>query len=172
LDRSDIKKLFEKTDNLKHRMMLKMCYGMGLRVSEVVALKIERIDSKRMQVLVQQSKGKKDRYVNLPESSLTELREYFKEYKPKEYLFEGILGGQYSIRSIQAVCQAAMKRAHINKRIGIHSLRHSYATHLMEQGTNINFIQKLLGHNDIKTTMIYTHVSDTNIANVKSPLDT
>ncbi|HAR20030.1 MAG TPA: integrase, partial [Cytophagales bacterium] len=102
---------------------------------------------------------------------LDELREYFKSYKPKEYLFEGTHGGQYSIRSVQAVFKSAMQKAKINKKIGIHSLRHSYATHLMEQGTSINLIQQLLGHNDIKTTQIYTHVSDSNISNVKSPLD-
>jgi site-specific recombinase XerD len=109
--------------------------------------------------------------VNLPQSVLDELREYFKLYKPKEYLFEGANGGQYSIRSVQAVFKTAMQKANINKKVGIHSLRHSFATHLMEQGTNLNFIQKLLGHNDIKTTMIYTHVSDSSISNVKSPLD-
>ena len=171
LDKTDVKNMLDATQNIKHKVMLKLCYGMGLRVSEVVALKIAHIDSKRMQVLVSQAKGKKDRYVNLPQSVLDELREYFKSYKPKEYLFEGTHGGQYSIRSVQAVFKSAMQKAKINKKIGIHSLRHSYATHLMEQGTSINLIQQLLGHNDIKTTQIYTHVSDSNISNVKSPLD-
>jgi integrase/recombinase XerD len=171
LDKADVKNMLKATENLKHKVMLKLCYGMGLRVSEVVTIKITHIDSKRMQVLVSQAKGKKDRYVNLPQSVLDELREYFKLYKPKEYLFEGANGGQYSIRSVQAVFKTAMQKANINKKVGIHSLRHSFATHLMEQGTNLNFIQKLLGHNDIKTTMIYTHVSDSSISNVKSPLD-
>ena len=171
LDKTDVKNMLDATQNIKHKVMLKLCYGMGLRVSEVVALKIAHIDSKRMQVLVSQAKGKKDRYVNLPQSVLDELREYFKSYKPKEYLFEGTHGGQYSIRSVQAVFKTAMQKAKINKKIGIHSLRHSYATHLMEQGTSINLIQQLLGHNDIKTTQVYTHVSDSNILNVKSPLD-
>jgi integrase/recombinase XerD len=99
----DVKKLFEMTTNLKHNTMLKMCYGMGLRVSEIVGLKVTHIDSGNMQVLIERGKGKKDRYVNLPESILAQLREYFKEYRPKEYLFEGQYGGQYSTRSAQAV---------------------------------------------------------------------
>ncbi len=167
----DIKKLFEHTTNLKHNTMLKLCYGMGLRVSEITQLKIKDIDSKNMQVFIERAKGKKDRYVNLPESILGQLRNYFKEYKPKIYLFEGQYGGQYSIRSVQQVFKAAMKRAKINKEVGIHSLRHSYATHLLENGTDISFIQQLLGHNDIKTTLIYAQVSKKDLKKVKSPLD-
>lgn len=171
LDKSDVLHMLAETVNIKHRVMLKLCYGMGLRVSEVVGLRITHIDSKRMQVLVQQSKGKKDRYVNLPHSVLEEMRDYFKEYKPKDYLFEGAMGDKYSVRSVQAVFKTAMRKANINKQVGIHSLRHSYATHLMEQGTDIQFIQRLLGHNDIKTTLIYTHVADKSLRHVKSPLD-
>ncbi|MCU0392415.1 MAG: site-specific integrase [Thermoflexibacter sp.] len=167
----DIKKLFEVTENLKHNTMLKLCYGMGLRVSEIVNLKITDIDSGRMQVLVEQSKGKKDRYVNLPESILEQLRAYFKEYKPKKYLFEGQYGDQYSSRSAQQVFKDAMEKAKINKKIGIHGLRHSFATHLLEAGTDVKFIQELLGHSDIKTTMLYTHVSQKNIQKIQSPLD-
>ena len=151
--------------------MLKLCYGMGLRVSEIVNLKIQHIDSKNMQVFIERAKGKKDRYVNLPETILEQLRMYFKEYKPKEYLFEGQYGGQYSARSVQLVFKNAMKGAKINKSVGIHSLRHSFATHLLENGTDIRFIQELLGHKDIKTTLIYTQVSDKSIRKVKSPLD-
>ncbi len=158
-------------ENPKHRLLLKLCYGMGLRVSEIAKLKISHIDSKRMQVLVNQAKGKKDRYVNLPESVLEELRTYYLEYKPKEFLFEGHYGTQYSVRSVQAVFKNAMKKAKINKKVGVHSLRHSYATHLIEQGTDIRFVQELLGHKDIKTTMIYTSLTDQAKRKIKSPLD-
>ncbi|TAN13339.1 MAG: integrase [Chitinophagaceae bacterium] len=168
---TDIVKLFKATDNLKHLLMLKLCYGMGLRVSEVVRLKVEHIDSKRMQVLIAAAKGKKDRYVTLPESILKDLRSYYLQYHPKDYLLGGQYGGQYAIRSVQAVFEQAMKNAGIHKSVGIHSLRHSYATHLLEYGTDISLIQKLLGHHDIKTTQIYTHVSQRDLAKVKSPLD-
>jgi site-specific recombinase XerD len=167
----DVKKLFEATTNLKHNTMLKMCYGMGLRVSEIVALKVSHVDSGNMQVLIEKAKGKKDRYVNLPESILAQLREYFKEYRPKEYPFEGQYGGQYSIRSAQNVFKNALAKAGINKDTGIHSLRHSYATHLMEAGTDIGHIQKLLGHANITTTLIYAKVTDRDTKKVKSPLD-
>ncbi|MDZ4824196.1 MAG: tyrosine-type recombinase/integrase [Flavobacteriales bacterium] len=167
----DVKKLFECTENIKHNTMLKLCYGMGLRVSEIVALKVKHIDSGNMQVLIEKAKGKKDRYANLPESLLEQLRQYFKEYRPKEYLFEGQYGGQYSTRSAQAVFEQAMKRASINKKVGIHGLRHSYATHLMEAGTDIGHIQKLLGHANITTTLIYAQVTNRDTKKVKSPLD-
>lgn len=167
----DIKKLFSVTPNLKHNTMLKLCYGMGLRVSEIVNLKITDIDSQNMQVLIEKSKGKKDRYVNLPQTILEQLREYYKAYKPKKYLFEGQYGDQYSTRSTQQVFKNAMKKAKINKVIGIHGLRHSFATHLLENGTDIKFIQELLGHNDIKTTLRYTHVSEKSLKKIKSPLD-
>lgn len=167
----DIKKLFEVTDNLKHNTMLKLCYGMGLRVSEIVNLKITDIDSGNMQVFIEKAKGKKDRYANLPESILEQLRTYYKQYKPTKYLFEGQYGDQYSIRSAQQVFKTAMKKAKINKEVGIHGLRHSFATHLLENGTDIKFIQELLGHNDIKTTLRYTHVSEKSLKKIKSPLD-
>jgi len=171
INAKDIKKLFEVTTNLKHNTMLKLCYGMGLRVSEIVNLKITDIDSKNLQVFIERAKGKKDRYANLPESILEQLRAYFVEYKPKKYLFEGQYGDQYSVRSAQKVFADALKKAKINKTIGIHGLRHSFATHLLEAGTDISFIQELLGHNDLKTTMRYTHVSQQTIKNIKSPLD-
>lgn len=167
----EIKRLFRVTKNPKHLLMLKLCYGMGLRVSEIVNLKVSDIDSNRLQVLIQRAKGKKDRYVNLPKSVLESLREYYKIYRPKEYLFEGQYGGAYAKRSAQSVFKESMQKAKINKQIGIHGLRHSYATHLIEMGTDISLIQKLLGHNNLKTTLLYAHVSDKNLAKVKSPLD-
>lgn len=167
----DIKKMLSVIENSKHQLLLKLCYGMGLRVSEIVNLKIVDIDSHRMQVLISGAKGKKDRYVVLPESVLDELRNYYLKYKPQQYLFEGKYGGQYSVRSVQMVFKNAMKLAKINKKVGVHSLRHSYATHLIEQGTDIRFVQDLLGHKDIKTTMIYTGLTDAAKRKIISPLD-
>lgn len=168
---SDVRKMLDVTINLKHKLILKIAYGMGLRVSEIVNLKITDIDSKRMQVLIKRSKGKKDRYVNLPDSLLEDLRTYYIEYKPKKYLFEGAYVEQYSIRSAQEVFKSALKKAGIKKPVGIHSLRHSYATHILENGTDIYFIKELLGHNDIKTTQRYLHIGKKEISRVRSPLD-
>jgi site-specific recombinase XerD len=167
----DIKRLFSVVANSKHLLMLKLCYGMGLRVSEIVNLKVSDIDSGNMQVLIERGKGKKDRYANLPESILDDLRAYYKEYRPKKYLFEGQGGGKYSIRSVQNVFKSAMQKANINKDVGIHGLRHSFATHLLEAGTDISYIQQLLGHSDVKTTMIYAKVARKDLKKVKSPLD-
>ncbi|MEO6882941.1 MAG: tyrosine-type recombinase/integrase [Bacteroidia bacterium] len=171
LSKEEIKKIFDVTPNLKHKLMLKLAYGMGLRVSEVVNIKIADIDSNRMQVRIEQAKGKKDRAVNLPKSILPELRLYYTEYKPIKYLFEGQFEDKYSIRSVQAVFKRAMIRANINKVIGIHGLRHSYATHLLEIGTDMVFIQKLLGHKNIKTTEIYAKIGRQTLGKVQSPLD-
>lgn len=171
LSKSEIKKIFENSHNPKHLLMLQLSYGMGLRVSEIVNLKVEHINSEDMLVHISGAKGKKDRYTNLPESVLDLLRQYYKAYRPKEWLFEGQYGGPYSVRSVQTVFKNAMKKAGINKTIGIHGLRHSYATHLLERGADIRFIQELLGHNSIKTTQIYTHISDVKKSSVKSPLD-
>ncbi len=171
LSKVEIKKIFQHTTNPKHLLMLQLCYGMGLRVSEIVHLKIEHINSTNMLVLIAGAKGKKDRYTNLPESVLQLLRNYYVTYRPKIYLFEGQYGGAYTTRSVQNVFKQAMKRAKINKNIGVHGLRHSYATHLIESGADIRFLQELLGHNSIKTTQIYTHVTDVAKTKVKSPLD-
>lgn len=171
LNMHEVRKIFDATENLKHNTMLKLCYGMGLRLSEILNLKVANIDSKNMRVHIERGKGKKDRFVNLPESILDQLRSYYVEYKPKIYLFEGKYGGQYSSRTIQEVFKKSLTKAKISKKVGIHSLRHSFATHLLENGTDIRFIQELLGHNDIKTTFIYTHVSDKTIRKIISPLD-
>lgn len=171
LNKAEIKKIIAATENPKHSLILKMCYGMGLRVSEVVALKLTDIDNADKLVRIEQGKGKKDRIAILPESLLPELRAYYLTYRPKVYLFEGQDGGRYSVRSAQAVFKNALERAGIKKKIGIHGLRHSYATHLLEAGTDIRFIQELLGHNSIKTTEIYTHISNAAKAGIRSPLD-
>ncbi|NNL83188.1 MAG: tyrosine-type recombinase/integrase [Winogradskyella sp.] len=171
LSKSEVKKLFNVTSNLKHKIALQLCYGMGLRVSEVVGLRLNDIDSKRMVVHVRGAKGKKDRYVPLPQSILPNLRQYYLAYKPKDFLLEGQYGGAYAKSSLQQVFKKAMNKAGINKEIGIHGLRHSYATHLLESGADMRFIQELLGHNSIKTTQVYTKVTPRSMSKIKSPLD-
>jgi site-specific recombinase XerD len=146
-------------------------YSAGLRVSELVKLKLHDIDSKRMLIHIREAKGMKDRLVPLSEVLLYTLREYVKVYRPKEYLFEGDNGGMYAARSAQKVLHQAKKRARITKKGSVHCLRHSYATHLLEGGTDIRFIQQLLGHGSIKTTLRYTQVSQRSLAAIKSPLD-
>lgn len=171
LDVSEIKAMLDSIQNLKHKAILSLIYSAGLRVSEAIEMKVSDIDSKRMLIRVRQAKGKKDRYVMLSEKLLFLLREYYKEYKPKEYLFEGQKGSKYSSRSIQSIFRQALKKANVQKKASVHTLRHSFATHLLEAGTDIRIIQQLLGHNSIKTTQIYTQVSNSKISKVKSPLD-
>ncbi len=172
LSKSEVKKIFRVTTNIKHRIALQLAYGMGLRVSEVVNLKLLDIDSKRMVVHVKGAKGKKDRYVPLPVSLLPELRVYYKKYKPKTFLLEGHYGGAFAKSSLQQVFKKAMYKAGIKKQIGIHGLRHSYATHLLESGADMRFIQELLGHHSIKTTQVYTKVTPRSKSKIVSPLDT
>jgi integrase/recombinase XerD len=168
---SEIQRLFATLDNLKHKTMIYLAYSAGLRVSEVINLKIQHIHSARMVINIKGAKGKKDRTVTLSEGILELLRKYYKSYKPHEWLFEGQYGGQYSDRSLQAVFQRAKQQSKIKSDVSFHSLRHSYATHLHERGTDIKLIQELLGHNDIKTTLRYTHVSQRTLENIKSPFD-
>lgn len=172
LTQREIKNLFRQVNNVKHLLALKLCYGMGLRVSEVVNLKLEHINSKDKIVLIAAGKGKKDRYVPLPASVIPLLKAYYYEFKPKDYLLEGQYGGQYSKGSVQSIFRKAMKKAKINKKVGIHGLRHSYASHLLQTGTDIRVIQDLLGHYSIKTTMVYTNVTQQQLKQIKSPLDT
>jgi len=171
LSKEEVKQVIDCTTNLKHKIALQLCYGMGLRVSEVIKLQLQDIDSNRMMVHIRGAKGKKDRYVPLPSSILPSLRVYYLKYKPKTFLLEGQYGGAYSKTSVQHVFKKAMKKSGIHKEIGIHGLRHSYATHLLEAGADIRFIQELLGHHSIKTTQVYTQVSFSNSKNIKSPLD-
>ncbi|MBK5284050.1 MAG: site-specific integrase [Bacteroidia bacterium] len=167
----EVKKIITASKNLKHRSMLCLAYAGGLRVSEVVNLKLKDIDSKRMVITLRAAKGKKDRQVMLSEKLLLLLREYVRETKPKVWLFEGQYGGQYSSRSVQEVIQQAKQKAGIKKKGSIHALRHSFATHLLEGGTDIISIKELLGHNSLKTTSIYTHVSKKHLSKIQSPLD-
>ncbi len=167
----EVKSILENTQNLKHKTLLSLIYSAGLRIGEALNLKIKDIDSKRMLIHIHQAKGKKDRYTLLSSSFLGLLREYYKAYKPQEYLFEGQKGTQYTNSSAQALLKVAIKKAGIKKRVTLHTLRHSFATHLLENGTDIRYIQELLGHNSPKTTMIYTHVTETSIKNIKNPFD-
>jgi len=171
LSQQEVKTLLAKVSNPKHKTMLLLAYACGLRVSEIIALRLRDIDSGRMIISIKAAKGKKDRCVMLPELLLKELRSYYTTYQPKEWLFEGQFQEQYSTRSIQKVFSVAKIKAGIKKEVTLHSLRHSFATHLHEAGTDIRIIQELLGHNDSKTTERYTHVSNRTIQRVKSPLD-
>jgi integrase/recombinase XerD len=168
---SEILAILNACENLKHRTILSLGYACGLRVSELVNLKVSEVDSKRMIINIRQAKGKKDRIVMLSEKLLELFRTYYTEYQPKIWLFEGQTGEQYSSRSIQAVLHHAKEKAGIKKKGSIHALRHSFATHLLESGTDILSIKELLGHNSLRTTMTYTHVSNKHISKIKSPFD-
>lgn len=171
LSKEEINRLIKVTSNLKHKTILLLIYSAGLRLGELLNLKIEDIDSKRLNIHIKQAKGKKDRYVILSEKVLTLLRKYFKQYKPVEYLIEGAQGGRYSDKSVQSIMKQSLKKAGIRKKATVHSLRHSFATHLLDEGTDIRFIQELLGHVRLETTQIYTHVSTRSINKIKSPAD-
>ncbi len=174
LNETELRKLFNALTNKKHKAMLFTCYSAGLRVSEVANLKLQHIDSKRMQIFVERAKGKKDRYVNLSPILLEILRSYHKEYepKPKVYLFESEqTHDAYPTRTIQQIFSNARHKAGISKEVGIHSLRHSFATHLLDKGTDIKYIKDLLGHFNIKTTERYLHVSKEKLVNIASPFD-
>jgi len=166
-----VKKIIQSTNNEKHKTMLMLAYATGLRLQEIINLKIKDINSARMLINVIRAKGKKDRQAILSEKLLIQLRKYFKLYRPKEWLFEGQAGKQYGYRSLQLVFQQAKERNGIQIPGGIHTMRHSFATHLLENGTDLRLIQELLGHNSIKTTIRYTHVSKAQLQKIKSPLD-
>ena len=167
----EVRKMIASITNQKHACVIKILYGCGLRLSELLHLKLHDIDSERMVIHIRNSKGNKDRVIMLSSSLLEDLRRYFKMYYPKVYLFEGQGGGMYSAKSVQNVVKMAAKKAGIQKQVTPHVLRHSFATHLIENGTDIRYIQKLLGHSSIKTTEIYTHVTDAAKLKIKSPLD-
>jgi site-specific recombinase XerD len=172
LSKSEIKLILDNTYNTKHKAILSTIYGLGLRISELLNLKINDIDGKRMIVHIKNAKGKKDRIVMLPESLLKLLREYFKESRPKFYLFEGHNSKQYSASSVRKILKGSITKTKIKKHITVHTLRHTFATHLLENGTDIRIIQKLLGHKNIGTTLQYTQVAKSTIEKVVSPLDT
>lgn len=174
LNEDELRRLFNALSNKKHKAMLFTAYSAGLRVSEIANLKIADIDSKRMQIFIERAKGKKDRYVNLSPVLLDILRKYYVEYKPApiKYLFESEqTGNAYATRTIQQIFMNAKQKAGIRKDVGIHSLRHSFATHLLDKGTDVKYIKELLGHFNIKTTERYLHVSKRKLVNIISPLD-
>ncbi len=171
LNIQEVEKLLSVTKNIKHRILLSLIYSAGLRIGETLNIKLNDIDSKRMLIHIKNGKGGKDRFVPLSPKILALLRDYYKSYKPKIYLFEGQQGEQYTQSSSRAILKNALRRTNITKRVTLHTLRHSYATHLLEAGTDIRYIQELLGHNSPKTTMIYTHISNNQLRNIKSPFD-
>ena len=172
LDISEVESLFSVTKNLKHKAMLMITYSSGLRVSETASLKLTDIDSKRMTVRISQGKGGKDRYSILSQTALEHLRQYWKKYRPTEWLFEGQKKDDHiTSQTIQTIFYAAKKRARITKPVSVHTLRHSFATHLIEAGTSLHHVQLLLGHRSPTTTTVYLHVSRLNLAQVISPLD-
>lgn len=172
LSKEEVRSILHAPSNIKHRAMLSLIYSCGLRRSELINLKPVHIDSKRNLIIIKQAKGRKDRIVPLSQKILIMLREYFIAFKPKTWLFEGQFGNeQYDERSLSNVLKQALVKAGINKPATLHWLRHSYATHLLENGTDLRYIQELLGHSSSKTTEIYTHVSTKNIQNIKSPFD-
>lgn len=172
LSKEEVSSIIQVTKNLKHRAILMLTYSSGLRLSEVSNLKIADIDSQRMQVRIVQGKGNKDRYTILSPVALEVLRDYWMRYRPQIRLFETKPGKAIADRTIQQIFYNALKKSNIRKKVSIHSLRHSFATHLMEQGVSMPIIQQLLGHKSLKTTSVYLHVQQYSILAVKSPLDT
>lgn len=171
LSEQEVAALLKSPANLKHRCMLMLIYSAGLRMGELLRLDLADIDRDRRQVLIRVGKGKKDRVSLLSTKLLDMLDAYLSEYHPKQHLFEGQTGGRYSEASVQAVFHAAKEKAGITKPATVHTLRHSFATHLLEKGTDLRYIQTLLGHSSSKTTEIYTHVSTKALGKIRSPLD-
>lgn len=171
LSRQEVKLILSAPKNIKHRAMLSLVYACGLRRSEALNLKIGDVDSRRGLLIVRQGKGKKDRIVPLSEKLVVLLRDYYRIERPGDYLFEGEMAGPYSPTSLRSVLKAAVAKAGIKKPVTLHWLRHSFATHLLESGTDLRYIQEILGHNSSRTTEIYTHVSRKQLQKIKSPFD-
>lgn len=172
LSKEEIQSILSAPQNIKHKAMLALIYSCGLRRSELLNLKTTDVDSKRNLLIIRQGKGRKDRIAPLSEKIIAMLRDYYKMYKPVKWLFEGQnKGEQYSEKSLESVLKQALAKTKITKPVSLHWLRHSYATHLLENGTDLRYIQEILGHKSSKTTEIYTHVSTKSIQNIKSPFD-
>lgn len=172
LSKEEIKSILETPKNIKHKAMLSLIYSCGLRCGELLKLKPEHIDSKRNILIIKSAKGNKDRITPLSTRIIELLREYYKAYRPEIYLFEGaIKGNPYDERSLQNVLKQSVQKTSIKKPVTLHWLRHSYATHLLENGTDLRYIQEILGHKSSKTTEIYTHVSTKSIQKIISPYD-
>lgn len=171
LGTAEVIRLLQVTRNLKHRTLLALTYGCGLRIGELLALELAQLDLPRRQVFIRDGKGRKDRQVVLADRLIPLLQNYLATYRPERYFVEGRPGQPYSATSVRALLKRNARRAGILKPITPHTLRHSYATHLLEKGVDIRYIQELLGHSKPETTMIYTHVSRKDLLNIKSPLD-
>jgi integrase/recombinase XerD len=172
LSREEVRLIIQCKKNIKHRAILMITYSAGLRLGEVSTLKITDIDSSRMLIHLHKTKGDKERYTILSPVTLDLLRTYYRRYKPQEWLFEGCSGDHISARTVQHVFKAALAKSNIQKDVGIHSLRHSFATHLLEQGVALPIIQLMMGHKSLHTTSGYLHVQQYSLQGVKSPLDT
>ncbi len=171
ISKDDVKLMLKATKNIKHQCIIALLYSAGLRRSELINLKLRDIDSKRMIIKVNNGKGKKDRITLLSNVLLNNLRTYYKTYRPKNFLFEGSNGESYSGSSVLSIIRRSSQKAGIYKKVTPHMLRHSFATHLLEAGTDLRTIQSLLGHHSIKTTEIYTHIATKNFHLIKNPLD-
>lgn len=171
LSKEEVKQLLISIKNVKHKTILSLVYACGLRIGEALSLKIDDIDSTRGFIHIKHAKGAKDRYVPLSDKTLALLRHYYQLHRPKKYLFEGVDGGMYSQESCRKILRKAIRSTRIKKHVTLHTLRHSYATHLLESGTDLRYIQTILGHNSPKTTMIYTHVSEGSLKKIKNPFD-
>jgi integrase/recombinase XerD len=173
LSQAEVVRILNAVKNLKHKTLLMLIYSAGLRVGESVRLRIEDIDSGRKLIYLRSAKGRKDRYTLLSNAVLEKLREYYRAYHPREYLFEGADGRKHlSERSVQHVFERAVRDCGVKKSVSVHSLRHSFATHLLESGTDLRYIQEVLGHSSSKTTEVYTHVSQKTLGKISNPLDT
>jgi len=171
LSKEEVRMIISSVGNLKHRVILMTVYSAGLRLSEVVNLKLADIDKSRMLIYVRGGKGKKDRTTLLSQELLKTLKEYYLEYRPEVWLFEGRNEQKFSKRSVQEIFKKALYKSGVDKSASVHTLRHSFATHLLEDGVDLRFIQKLLGHKNIKTSEIYTHITKQGIKRIRSPLD-
>ena len=169
--KEEVKSILNSSGNLKHKLMLWIIYSCGLRRSEVTNIRLKDLDRERNILHIREGKGMVDRIVPVPDKVWVKADEYISAYKPREYLFEGQTGGRYSSESVYRVFKEALVKAGIKKDVGVHSLRHSYATHLHENGLDIRYIQELLGHKSTRTTEIYTHVSRRNLIALRSPID-
>ena len=171
LSKEEVKKLIEAIENSKHRLIIKFIYSTGVRVSEVVKLQIKDLDLDRRLCYIRQSKGKKDRVVVIAETLVDELKDFIQTKIAQDYLFSSQAGGPLTVRTVQKILKNATHKAGIKKDFGVHSLRHSFATHMLESGINIRYIQALLGHKRLETTQIYTKASNHNLTQLRNPLD-
>ena len=171
LSQEEVLRIISVTTNLKHRAIITLLYSCGLRISELINLRLKDFHLERKQLIVKSGKGRKDRYVSLAESFIPLLKNYYYSYKPKEFFVEGIQAEKYSASSVRAFLKKSCKKASIHRAVTPHTLRHSYATHLLENGVDIRYIQSLLGHSRPETTMIYTHVKRKDLIQIQNPLD-